>query len=51
MIKKGILKPNMHVHLGDDDGVYEMTLKAFDYNNEGYGDDYSFAICQLVKIS
>lgn len=35
----------------DDDGVYEMTLKVFDDNNEGYGDDYSFAICQLVKIS
>lgn len=38
------------IHL-DDDGVYEMTLKAFDDNNEGYGDDYSFAICQLVKTS
>lgn len=37
------------IHL-DDDGVYEMTLKVFDDNNEGYGDDYSFAICQLLKM-
>lgn len=38
-----------HVCL-DDDGIYEMTLKVYYDNDEGYGEPYTFGMVQLVKV-